>query len=122
MFHAHCVDLIGGVVPESWLVQLDRIVAIHVNSSTQGMGDHWAEYKQPSVWQNSFLSLAIQYNLCTYLEKKLSTDTALINAKAGRPLLEYVVNSIPVKEDLCSIRLISILLQYGADPNEVYRG
>lgn len=82
---------------------------------------------------STFISLAIECNLASYVEAKLRNGQASISTKNGRSLLEYALfpkitversrvrNSDKRYEFIggvrASPRLVETLLRYGADPN-----
>ena len=94
---------------------------------------HWSNFhfepecSHPRSWEDSFLSLAIQFGLRNYLEAKLdegSTKDKVLKSKRGRPLLDYAL--VPFRKiapyDLVKSTLIKTLLDHGADPNERFEG
>jgi hypothetical protein len=68
--------------------------------------------------QNNFLSLTVSFGLNKYVEAKLNSDRCLLSMKRGRPLLDYIVFS----ECPLDAKMVSLLLQNGADPNKEFRG
>jgi hypothetical protein len=117
MFHARYSDSEESAPLEALLDELDKTIAFHGNISTMGMRGHWAEHNQTAAWKNSFLSLAVQYGLCNYLDMKLSKDSSPLRRKSGRPLLDYAVNPMDYTTDFVGPSITAILLQHGADPN-----
>jgi hypothetical protein len=94
---------------------------------------HWSNFhfdpecSHPRSWQDSFLSLAIQFGLRNYVEAKLgeeSTRDKVLKSKKGRPLLDYAL--VPSKKiapyDLVKSTLVETLLDHGADPNARFEG
>lgn len=73
--------------------------------------------------QLSFLSLAVSYGLTLYVESKLAQDPQPAVAQLGRPLLNYAIVPNPPLiwgSRPRSTKLLSVLLEYGSDPNRVF--
>ncbi|OIW22738.1 hypothetical protein CONLIGDRAFT_147820 [Coniochaeta ligniaria NRRL 30616] len=87
---------------------------------------HWSNFHfDPSCsherrWNDSFLSLAIQFGLRTYVERELGGGGGrVLKAKKGRPLLDYALRPSPMApHDLVTPEIVTLLLDAGADPNE----
>lgn len=90
-----------------------------------------ASYIYPSVdsWEDeesSFLTLAIDFGLHSYVREHLSTQC--IRVKKGRPILDYILRPrfpgmrmhIDIGNSAPNAEFISAVLSRGADPNEVY--
>lgn len=109
------------------LNELDNIIN-KSGSETVSWG-HVAQIPQPAEWRESFLSLSIEWKLCSYISSKLSDDSSLIK-HPGRPLLHYAICPLPIKEAKFTYQstypvfptLVSTLLAHGADPNEKFQG
>ncbi|KAG7290324.1 hypothetical protein NEMBOFW57_000324 [Staphylotrichum longicolle] len=88
---------------------------------------HWSNFHfDPACfhqrsWQDSFLSLAIQFGLCNYVKAELGKGNSagkVLRSKKGRPLLDYaLVPSTIAPYHLAKPRLVKTLLDHGADPN-----
>jgi hypothetical protein len=93
---------------------------------------HIASEPRTEKYWDTFVSLAIECNLASYVGAKLDSGTTKISEKKGRPLLAYAV--IPRTETKSRVRkadnrydfigkkqaspiLVETLLRYGADPN-----
>jgi NACHT domain len=71
-------------------------------------------------WCTDFLCLAIVWGLNLYLDCKLGQGTEVLEAKRGRPYLDYALRYIGDKEgreEQWDLKTISILLDHGGDPN-----
>ncbi|KAK3295252.1 uncharacterized protein B0H64DRAFT_459171 [Chaetomium fimeti] len=88
---------------------------------------HWANFHfdpecaHQRSWEDSFLTLAIQFGLQNYVGAKLGKG---LKSKKGRPLLDYAL--VPLAKiapyDLVKPALVETLLDQGADPNERFEG
>jgi hypothetical protein len=87
---------------------------------------HWSHYQSGGFgmepnWEDTFLSLALQYNLCSYVQGKIDGTPGLVREKPGRPLLDYVFRhfekQIAYGENL---KMAKLLFKHGGSPNEVY--
>jgi hypothetical protein len=93
---------------------------------------HWSNFPSdpeaahPRGWNNSFLSLAVQFALLNYVEAQLGTGSKVLKAKKGRPLLDYALHpllpSTIVPYSLITPTFVKMLLDHGADPNEKFEG
>jgi hypothetical protein len=79
---------------------------------------HYCNNFKPEDW-NDFFSLAISHCLKSYVKAKLLQDNTLVRRKKGKPPLEYIFSPYgdPHRPD---VELVSLLLNYGADPNQQY--
>jgi hypothetical protein len=91
-------------------------------------GLHWAgelsvktrDGPESTIPHDDFLSLTIEYGLLEYVEAKLDHNSLLLEQKAGRPFLDYLVSK--TVECPPPPELASLLLWYGADPNHEFNG
>jgi hypothetical protein len=89
-------------------------------SRTEGTGQHWSSPTFPPTWDIDMLSLAIDQGLHTYVETKLKLNPALMKKKRVPPLLAFGLNWMTTQKGGNTLRMIKILLDHGADPNELY--
>ena len=104
------------------LEEFDRVMRFHFQSWCRTHATHWGNYinldSDINDWHESFLSLAVQFSLCKYVEEKLKSNRSLLINSNGRPLLDFAVNPVPASRDLpVSPKIVQVLLQNGADPN-----
>ncbi len=88
---------------------------------------HWANfYFDPTYfhqrsWEDSLMSLAIQFGLGNYMESQLEMGDKVLRSKKGRPLLDYaLIPSMIAPYHLVKPPLVKALLDHGADPNEKF--
>jgi hypothetical protein len=88
---------------------------------------HWsnfhpdARYAHPLKWEDSFLSLAVQFGLERYLQEQFGQGSKVLKSKRGRPLLHYALDpAMYVQYDLITRSVVQLLLKHGADPNEKF--
>jgi hypothetical protein len=92
-----------------------------------------ALYISPSVvsWEfeeSSFLTLAIDFDIVSYVKHHLTHE--YVQTKSGRPILDYILRPRFVSEEARrstragnqkpNAELLRIVLEYGADPNQLY--
>ncbi|PMD20004.1 hypothetical protein NA56DRAFT_705245 [Hyaloscypha hepaticicola] len=87
---------------------------------TGGTGQHWSSPDFPPMWNVDMLSLAIVDGLHTYVETKLTLNPALMHKKRVPPLLAFGLKWITMERRDNAPRMVKILLDHGADPNELY--
>jgi hypothetical protein len=74
-------------------------------------------------WCNDFLSLAVVWQLDLYVDKKLAQDNTVLEAKKGRPYLDYALRYMSKDgrpEDFWDLKTITVLLEHGGNPNLHY--
>jgi hypothetical protein len=74
---------------------------------------------------HEFLAVVVRNGLYRYLAYKIECQPDVISKKPGRPLLQHAVNSSLspfIGEFQLSSNMVDLLMQSGADPNQVYRG
>ncbi|PVH83512.1 hypothetical protein DL98DRAFT_486297 [Cadophora sp. DSE1049] len=128
MAYAHRSDAETGNPNTELLHELDRTMQKHVKERDLiNYRTHWASFPgtfwdKPAEWHDNFLSLAVQYSLCAYVEEILVSDGKVLGDKKGRPLLDYAINPIPAEQRYpLSPLMVEILLRYGAKPNKEFR-
>jgi hypothetical protein len=122
-------------VQVSLLDELDRVLRILWEN--HGIGDrdaksraekHWSleevevSRDLPQMWTGNFLVAAIQHNLACYLRTKITSNAISVKENTGLPLLAHAFSWIwwgKVGFPRPYPNTIKILLEYGADPNEV---
>lgn len=73
-------------------------------------------------WDKLFLQLVVRYRLLHYLENKLQTQASPSTTKNEEaPLLHWALTSVREARS-SNIEVVDLLLKYGADPNELWRG
>jgi hypothetical protein len=110
----------------SLLDQLDFLMNQLLEPRKSSYPGHWARFyllgnERPLDWDDTTTALAVEYGLCSYLRYKFRQSSQNLCEKLGRPLLDYAVSPKPRKQryGICP-DAVSILLQYGADPNKKY--
>ncbi|KAF4462494.1 small s [Fusarium albosuccineum] len=95
---------------------------------------HWSNfhsdpaYAHPRSWNDSFLSLTIEFGLHNYVKSRLGSGNSskVLKAKKGRPLLDYALRpSLPLHvapHTLVAPDVVKTLLDHGARPNEKFEG
>jgi len=103
----------------------------HESGDLRRSGLHWTNYRfargSNSRTQENFLSLAVSYGLTEYVRAKLKQDNSIVQTKKGCPMLLYLVPVGPVGVRFlysfpASTELLSLLIEYGADPNARFCG
>lgn len=90
---------------------------------------YWYIYSSVSSWndeQSSFLTLAIDFDLSSYVESHLSPD--LVRMKRGRPVLDYILrprffgidDTTKIGNRKPNLKLLKVALHFSANPNEMY--
>jgi len=71
-----------------------------------------------------FLFLATQCSLCSYIKEMLRNEKKVPKLENGCPLLYALFSQPSPWSEVCgpSVRMVSLLLQCGSNPNESYRG
>lgn len=87
---------------------------------TEGTRQHWSSPDFPPMWDTDMLSLAIDQGLHTYVETKLTINPDLMQKKRVPPLLMFGLKWIATQKGGNTHRMVKILLDHGADPNELY--
>ncbi|KAE9367546.1 hypothetical protein N431DRAFT_513953 [Stipitochalara longipes BDJ] len=87
---------------------------------------HWSNFPstnpEPLEWENNFLSIAVQFGLSKFLDTNLGKEDKILEAKKGRPLLDYAMSPPPiVQNNLITADVVKVLLKHGAKPNEKYK-
>ena len=109
----------------SLLDELDRTMAYLSGGTTTdrhwGCG-FWSTIQQAGRREDAdtFMSLAVEFNLCSYVSTKLCQDESILKNKVGRPLLDYVLLPSSLQWHSVEPEMVSLLLQHGADPNRRY--
>lgn len=140
MNHVREVEILTKRSPREILDDLERTIAtyaykIYVDDPHQALNMEsypWSNWTYQSrrfrtAARDTFLTFAIERNLLLYVQSKFADNTGLLIARAaskGRPLLDYVAG-IPdsrweEQERLHHLSLVALLLQHGANPNEMW--
>jgi hypothetical protein len=69
--------------------------------------------------RDNFFCLAVSFCLTSYVKAKLLQDNTVVRKRKGKPVLEYIFEAHG-GSDRPSVELVSLLLSYGADPNQQY--
>lgn len=112
------------------LHEMDRVVSFHWTNHRPSTNDHWSDsipedYHRPCAWHDSFLSFCIRNGLLAYVAAEFEKHGKVLIKKMGRPLLDYAVRPEPYAFNYISAmhpRTVEILLENGANPNEVFNG
>jgi hypothetical protein len=124
--------LYGALVNENDAIELfeelDQIMAER-HKFCRAWTEHWIDHSPLAHTtdithrENSSLSLAIEGGLFFYVKHRLKQQFDIAHRKAGRPLLEYAVDSRHIRLVLPSrVKIVSLLLQHGCSPNSYFRG
>ena len=128
MFHAHEVEVEQKISDLPIVEELDRTIT----SYAVDMACHWTNARDAPTGlyfseenYNSFLAFAVQSRLQLYVKEWLGKNTKLLNAKKGRPLLDYALRpnmvtpaKLPHLVEYIDFEMVRILLDKGADPNQ----
>jgi hypothetical protein len=110
MFHARETE-IATHNPRSDLVdEIDYIMKSYhtIVDFPPGQGKYRLRLSELEDRQDSFLTYAIEQNLCGYIDGKLGQGDTILKARRGRPFLEYAIHP------LINHKMIKILyLRYG---------
>jgi hypothetical protein len=116
------------------LVQLldecDKILSMHqlkirTERPERSKSDmHWSNIRWPRSWKTNFLCYAVENHLPEYVKAKLVSNPHLLKSKPGMPLLAFCFLSIDLNDvfDISTLEFMEILLEHGADPNELFEG
>lgn len=129
MFYAHMAEHEGGLSEARVLDELDRVIARYAKTD---MICHWTNGRDPPTGlyfeedgNNTFLALAIQSRLRIYAKSKFEHKHNLLKAKRGRPYLDYALRpnlvtptKLPLYVEYIDFKMVEMLLDKGADPNE----
>ena len=133
-FHARQEEITTGCSPLRLLNALNATIE-SLKRPAQNLKDEiqipWS-YWTPTPyfnWYNhdSFLTFAINCGLLHYVRHTLEQDPTLLQAKRGRPLLDYVlhregVSSYDVVDTVPNLQMLGLMLRLGADPNQAWDG
>lgn len=131
-----CASLTSDMFPQQivdLLDELDRIMTTQLRVwSNNTIYCHWSsllplDSARSDGRNETFLALAISYGLYPYVEAKLTKDISfgrgLVSEKRGRPLLDYALRpQSELTAQAINPKVVAILLEYGADPNQCFRG
>jgi hypothetical protein len=138
MICAYQADLDTGQPSIALVDSLDRSVSFWYEqlkgpSPPKNFNRHWSSMlaqwnngsgfnqSQQMFWQDTFLSLAVQYGLKAYVHEKVKRDPHIIAEKEGRPLLHYAIDPGPTfQSHPITPEMVGRLVWYGADPNECF--
>ena len=102
---------------------LPRKKVLHDNWAQTAFGSYEERNKHKTEFFDPFLSLATKFGLEGFVEASLATGR--FPYKGGQPLLSYAVQFLVHRQltiyPLSSPSLVRMLLNYGADPNLVYK-
>ena len=120
-----------GSVDIEVLDELNRTVQYQFNKYLVGNTDGYESSDiigQTQAWDEDFFACAIHTRLHSFVEAKLISGEAITKGKPGRPYIEIiwkflVVNNPNIIVDLQDCKRILVLLfEHGADPNERFEG
>jgi hypothetical protein len=100
----------------SLLEELEHTIAHHESQSTNISLANCTTNNGPTILNKSFLSVAVQFCLCTYVEEQLRRKPKLIIDTPGRPLLDFAASLTP--RHPLSAKMAALLLRHGANPNQ----
>lgn len=127
MHYAYLADINTLQSNEDILEELDRVASKRYSSHSNSK--HWSTELQSRAasqypgTMDSFISYTAQCGLFLYLKRKISNNKGLRRLKPGRPLLDYAVYPyIPRPPNQNCAKIVSLLLQSGASPNELFLG
>ncbi|KAK7943833.1 uncharacterized protein PG986_012946 [Apiospora aurea] len=106
------------IITEILLVELDRFNTLHYGDGPHGANmtvDLESPEDQDEYGSKTFLALAVEYDLLSYVEEVARSRSAELFAKKGRPYRDYALRYKRVDE-----RMVRLLLQAGLDPNEPF--
>ena len=112
------------------LDECDKILSMHQLKVSTKRPDriesdlHWSNLRWPRTWKTDFLCYAVENHLPEYVKAKLASNPYLLKSKSGIPLLAFCFLSVDLNDvfDLSTLEFIEILLEQGADPNELFEG
>ncbi|KAE9375911.1 hypothetical protein N431DRAFT_481115 [Stipitochalara longipes BDJ] len=130
--HAAHTDLVTGRPNAALLDEFDRTMAWHLEEWSKENKLHWADHgalgfgsRSSTRIHDSFLPLAVRYNLCAYVEQKLLQKHHQMQRSTAQSLLDFSVNPVFQSTDRCysnSPKVVALLLKYGAEPNKNSNG
>ena len=129
MFYAHELEVEQKESDIRMLEELDRTITSYADAD---MVYHWTNARDQTTGlyfdeanYHSFLAFAIQSRLCIYVKERLTKNPKLLNAKNGRPLLDYALRPdivTPAKlshlVEYIDFDMVRVLLDKGAYPNQ----
>jgi hypothetical protein len=122
------------------LDELDRAGRVHWDQYGHGrivkgpIPPHWSHVlpdRQPSPDKDPFISVAVQYQLTSYLSKKLLVGATIRTPVSGPSLLDVAIpplhtnhslQKLDMKRVLPSPITVELLLKHKSDPNRNYEG
>ena len=129
MYYAHELEVEQMYTDIDLLDKLDQVVSSFASAD---MVYHWSNARDPPRGtyfdehnHNTFLGLAVQSRLNLYVKRKLEANPNIMQAKRGRPYLDYALrpnirtpSHLPHLVDFIDFDLVRTLLDKGADPNQ----
>ncbi|KAF2106820.1 hypothetical protein BDV96DRAFT_590510 [Lophiotrema nucula] len=135
MYYARYLELQGEYCGVALLDEVDD--AMNAHAAAWQVESHWTNVRRPAKprkvfqdpGQSTYIALTIQSRLLQYVTDKLDANPGILKAKRGRPLLDYALRpkrvspaNLPYRvnflESNVDIRIVRLLLDRGADPNE----
>lgn len=80
-----------------------------------------SNYREDPAQDYDFLALVVRNGLYHYLAHKIECQPDVIRETSGRPLLQCAIPPFIGKHQLSS-NMVDLLMQNGADPNQIYGG
>jgi hypothetical protein len=125
MFYAFQEDINFGNSHKQVLDILDETIQLRYTSLHKSQ-PHWKKglrIDQISEADDSFIVIAIEHGLFSYLCDTLSRRPEIIRMKQKRPLLHSAISPFPSGIEFeTRTKIIRLLLEHGASPSEVYKG
>jgi hypothetical protein len=113
-------------VPCRLLDEFDR-AAIELSHSLHAPGrstlGHWSNQGLSATWESDFLCEAIRRKLLFYVAPRFLSNGESVERVAGLPLIGFAfLGTHPMFLNESLRRVVKLLLEQGADPNEVFEG
>ncbi|KAE8447877.1 hypothetical protein EG329_010106 [Mollisiaceae sp. DMI_Dod_QoI] len=125
MFYAYQEDINFGNSHTQVLDILDETMQLRYTSLHKSQ-PHWKKglrIDQISETDDSFIVIAIEFGLFSYLCHTLSRRPEIIHMKQKRPLLHSAISPFPSGIEFeTRTNIVRLLLEHGASPSEVYKG
>ena len=113
---AVCAERLTGSAQTLFVDELDRVLSLLLQE-WPSFYHRTAIFEVQLDWETDVLCLAVSFNLTLYVSQAIEEERQKLLQRPGRPLLFYAFDGL----DGNSPKIVPLLLENGADPNEAYR-
>ena len=130
MTHARYSEASNSHLQIALVKELNKTLCWYWRVRSSDPNDNWArnafgsyEERKNTIFYEPFLSLAVKFGLCQYVEVELCAKK--ITYQGGRPLLSYATDFLVDRQKtiypLSDSNLVEVILASGMDPNQLYQ-